>query len=673
MYKELLNSAFNPMCVVDSDYNIIEANKGFLEIFRSNIQKLFGKSLEDIKTILSKENENTITLYTQEKKSYFAKVRFCTFQEQDKPYHLLSIQENSQTSNELQIIKNKSEFLTNMSHEIRTPMYGIIGLLDLLEETKLDIKQDEYFNKIKNTSKTLLSILNDLLDYSKMDAGKFVIRQREFEFSLVLQQILDQFTVLAYNKGLDFTVECTNDIPSNLIGDEIRVLQILNNLISNGIKFTKQGFVKVFLSSSKKTQNTMTLFIEVQDSGIGISASDIPIVLKPFDQVIHQEETNIQGTGLGLAITEQLTKLMNGEIRVTSELGCGTSFFVSIDIQINHNLVQKETKLNKSKQTIGFVGNILVVDDEEINQFLAQESFSKLGLNVDIAKDGYEAIEKITQTKYDLVFMDVHMPFMNGIETTQKIRQSHKELPILILSAGINKDEKDAAIEAGVNDIISKPIDWDYLKAFLEDFLELKYIDNNEDQVVDKILSIQYFDLEYAIKTLNIHPLQYYQLLIDFYHKYQNINTLHDMDDMEKSFYIHKFKGVVGNLKIEDLYDLIVEYEKTQDEELLSTIIDISVKKFESIKNNLLSKFALDNKELDIDTIKDEISTLIYNIDNFNIIRSSTLVRLTQSLQALFKDDNFGDILTFYNENRYDDLKKYLKGIKKTIKKGKSI
>jgi signal transduction histidine kinase len=358
----------------------------------------------------------------------------------------------------------KENFLANMSHEIRTPLNAIIGITHLLEESAVTEDQQEMLKLMDYSSKSLLGIVNDILESSQIDAGKITIQSESTDVIDLLQTICGLTKPLAEEKGLELKSFVEEDVPALIMGDALRLNQILINLINNAIKFTDSGQIEVCLNVVDKDEESALLQFKVKDTGIGLSASSIDRIFERFEQIEDKTWQKFGGTGLGLSIVKRLIELMGGEIKVESEVGMGTTFTF-----LNRFKLSKETTAaNQNTEPLTLLSkfhdiNILMAEDNIINQFVAIKILKSWNVTVDVAENGLEAFEKLKHKDYSLILMDTHMPVMNGIEATKKIRNEFttpkKDTPIISFSASVIDYEKNAALEAGVNDFIDKPFD----------------------------------------------------------------------------------------------------------------------------------------------------------------------------------------------------------------------
>jgi len=359
--------------------------------------------------------------------------------------------------------KYKSMFLANMSHEIRTPMNAIIGLNRLLQDTDLSIKQKEYVDAVQASSENLLWIINDILDQSKIESGSYSIVSKPFQLPIVLNQLRTLFEYKAREKGLDFMIETNALIPEWLKGDQVRLFQILTNLLGNSLKFTENGFISLTVDIKHQSNKSALLLFTVKDSGKGIPTEDLGNIFDSFMQVEEDELPGTKGTGLGLSIVKELVTQLLGSVKVTSQIGKGSSFEVVLPFE----LVESQVEVLKGLDTYDIPEGlaVLLVEDTPFNQLLAKELLHKYIKNVKIqmAENGLIALEKINQSKFDIVLMDVKMPVMDGLEATQRIRKSDiqtiREVVILGLTANAIPEQIQLCIDIGMNDCITKPID----------------------------------------------------------------------------------------------------------------------------------------------------------------------------------------------------------------------
>jgi signal transduction histidine kinase/ActR/RegA family two-component response regulator len=367
----------------------------------------------------------------------------------------------------LKATQTKSEFLANMSHEIRAPMNGVLGMAQLMRFTEMTPEQRKYVDAIVDAGDSLMGIINDILDFSKIEAGHFQIDYQDFDLKRCLQSTLQIFEVRAKEKGLDLILDMKEDLPRMMRGDDLRLRQILNNLISNAIKFTSQGRVLVHVQAQPQADDKFNLSIQVQDTGIGIHKEDMGKLFKSFSQANSSITRKFGGTGLGLAISQALCEMMGGSIGVNSSPGKGSTFYFNLIFEKAQS-EGSEVKENPAEYSRNL--RILVADDSDVNQMIIRTMFKKLGIRVDIAADGLEAIEMAAATAYDLIYMDVHMPAKDGPEATRIILAENRFQPpprIIALTADMFKDDHHKCFEAGMIDLLMKPIQLNDLRLSL--------------------------------------------------------------------------------------------------------------------------------------------------------------------------------------------------------------
>ncbi len=374
--------------------------------------------------------------------------------------------------------RSKSEFLANMSHEIRTPMNAILGLMHIVQKTALSDEQSEYVTRAENSAKILLRVINDILDFSKIEAGKLDMELVEFSVDDVMQQLSDMFSERIKEKNLELIISIEDNLPKRLIGDPLRLQQVLLNLAGNSVKFTENGSITISAATVQRTADKIRLEFSVKDTGIGMTPTQVKKLFEPFSQADASTTRKYGGSGLGLAICKRLVNLMDGEIECESELGIGTSFRLTAEFDIAHEMPALPDDANSrdlsENYDISELKPILVAEDNEINRLIAEELLKAKGYKVNLASTGEEAVEMIKANDYELVLMDIQMPVMDGLTATSRIREldEYKNLVIIAMTAHAMSGDREKSIKAGMNDHITKPIDPPLLYSMLRKWIK---------------------------------------------------------------------------------------------------------------------------------------------------------------------------------------------------------
>ena len=376
----------------------------------------------------------------------------------------------------------KSQFLANMSHEIRTPLNGILGMDAILLEECKDDNMKEYARNIQSAGQSLLSIINDILDISKIEAGKLEILPVEYELFSVINDCYNIAKVRAESKFLALKMMIDSELPSCLCGDEVRIRQIINNLLSNAVKYTKEGTVTLTINFEKLSENQITLNISVKDTGIGIREEDLNKLFSSFTRIEEKRNRNIEGTGLGLNLTKKLVEMMGGEIHAKSTYGEGSEFVVWIPQKV----INSEPIGDFEKQYQHFVNNsdnhgqkfiapdaqILIVDDVEINLKVMKGLLKKTHIQIDTAESGMTCLEYVKNKHYDLIFLDHLMPNLDGIGTIKILKKMGNKIPVVAMTANVVTEVEEKYLKEGFDDYISKPINIKTLNKLLQKYFK---------------------------------------------------------------------------------------------------------------------------------------------------------------------------------------------------------
>ena len=502
-------------------------------------------------------------------------------------------------------LKIKDRFLANMSHEIRTPMNGIIGMIDLLGSTKLDEEQSNYVRTTKKSSENLLNILNDILDLSKIEAGKMTLRCEPVKIEDTFLKIYDLYSQQAFLSKNSLFYHLDEEIPEYILTDETRFMQVVSNLTSNAIKFSpKKGTINLSIRVIKKKKNKYTFKIAVKDSGIGISKSDREKLFQNFSQLDNSNRKNYGGTGLGLAISKELVKSMGGDIGVVSTPGLGSTFwftFTAESIDASKVETQKEDT-TLTKQFTSTIPKILLVDDNDINRNVASSILRKSGCKVTEASSGFEAIKKIKKTHFDLVLMDIQMPDMDGVEATKEIKKLNIDdlPPIIAMTAYSMEEDRESFISEGLDDYISKPIKANSLIDKVK-----AWVDFEPNRVSTDVFTEESEQL--VINQNTLHQLHKYggkelieSVLIDFdkeaTEQINNAKLFYKKkayEEMRRE--LHTLKGNAGTLGIEQLSGLAATVEKSLKENKFEDILpnlkqlERSLKEFKESYTNFIN------------------------------------------------------------------------------------
>ncbi len=482
-------------------------------------------------------------------------------------------------------------FLSNMSHEIRTPINTILGLNELILRESQDETITGYALDIKQAGNILLSLVSDILDFSKIQSGKMELVEGTYDISSLLNDIINSISIPLRKKKLRLSLDIAQDIPYKLSGDEVHLRQIIGNLLTNAVKYTKTGTVTLHLSWKPLEEDRLLMEVAVEDTGVGVKEKDIAKIFETFNRLDMEASRSEEGTGLGLAVTNRLVELMGGKLTVKSEYGKGSvfSFAISQKIVNKDPLGNFQEQYDRSvKNSISYkekfiapLGKILVVDDNAMNLAVAQDLLRKTKLQIDVASSGEECLEMVKRKAYHLIFMDHMMPVMDGVETLHAVRaleeNPSKDIPIIALTANAVVGAKEFYLDAGFEDYLSKPIEPEKLEDMLIKYLpkDIVYLtedaedadESNAAQLNEERLTDMGISAVHGLKYMGGSRSLYMKVLRDFremlLEKEEQLKAMLNKEDVTGyAIIVHALKGNARNVGADELAEEAFELEK---------------------------------------------------------------------------------------------------------------
>lgn len=495
-------------------------------------------------------------------------------------------------------VRSKQQFLSNMSHEIRTPMNAILGFTKVILKTELTTKQREYLSAIKISGDTLIVLINDVLDLAKVDAGKMEFAQSPFKLASSLGVVLHLFETKIQEKNLELIKEFDDQIPEVLLGDAVRLHQMLINLVSNAVKFTSKGKITISVRLLKEDKKSVSIQFSLTDTGIGIKKDNQKLIFENFQQASNSTSKVYGGTGLGLAIVKQLVEAQGGVITVESKLKVGTTFSFTLDFMKTNQKAKPEIEYSKLDETNKSF-KVLVAEDIPLNQLLMRTLLDDFGFECDIAANGKIAIDKLQNKNYDIILMDLQMPEMNGFEATVYIRNvMNLKIPILALTADVTTADLEKCKAVGMNDYLAKPVDERILYSKIVGLISTL---EQDKEIISKVEKIKFTNLNYLDQRSKSNP-DLMMEMISLYLEQTPVlielmkNSLEKKDWITLGAAVHKMIpsfSIVGiHVDFENIAKRIQEYANKQQQEdeigeMLIQLENVCLQVYEELSEDL--------------------------------------------------------------------------------------
>ncbi len=557
-----------PVLAVTNDNEVLFYNKEFVQLFPEIINSASISAYPEMVRLFTDEE------YVSEVLSKIYEIRQESIEEENvhgKFVWLVDVTGHYKTNKKLTELKEmadaankaKSNFLANMSHEIRTPINTVLGMDEIILREATDVQIKGYAENIRDAGTTLLSLVNDLLDFSKIECGKMEILPVEYEIANVLTEVINMIEIKAANKKLEFKAIVAEDMPYLLFGDEIRLKQVITNLLTNAVKYTEDGSVILKVDWKEAGDSSVSLIVSVIDTGIGIKEEDLSRLFVSFERIEERRNRNIEGTGLGISITKELLELMNSSLNVRSEYGVGSTFSFTLKQGIRdrkpvgkfrEKYAYSNEKSKKYRTTfVAPNAKILVVDDNSMNLSVVEGLLKNTTIQVDCANSGAAALELCNDLKYDIIFMDHMMPYMDGIETLKNIKAAtdgpNYDTPVIVLTANAVSGAKEMYLEEGFVDYMSKPIQGKRLEEKIVEFLP-----------EDKYVMIEYDDMEKKLYQ-NLWKAVADDIMSEYQFKILDIPMAVESAEGDKDCVIFLFESFRDNVE-KNKTDIVSSYEK---------------------------------------------------------------------------------------------------------------